>query len=80
MKKQVKLNFSVDEAKIIFDALSSHRYKISNKKDTLVEDFQPVRGEQEDVQQFMNERMLAIESEIAKTDQIFEKIGHFVKE
>jgi flagellar motor component MotA len=79
MKKQVVLNFTIDEAKIIFDALSSHRYKISNKKDAISEEFATQNIDQEAVQEFMNQRISAIESEIEKTDEIFKKIGEFVK-
>lgn len=82
MKKQVSLSFSIDEAKIIFDALSSHRYKILTKKDTLSDELNTNSDDDdhEEKQEFVNQRIMAIESEVEKTNQIFEKIGEYVKE
>lgn len=76
MKKQVNLSFSLAEAKIIFDALSSHRYKISKKKQSILED----KFLQDEAQEFVNQRILAIESEIEKTNDIFQKLGHLLKD
>lgn len=76
MKKQVSLSFSLSEAKIIFDALSSHRYKISRKKETILED----QALQNGAQAFVKERVLAIESEIEKTNDIFHKLGKLLQE
>ncbi|MGK7397901.1 MAG: hypothetical protein ACNS62_25235 [Candidatus Cyclobacteriaceae bacterium M3_2C_046] len=77
MKKEINLKFSVEEAKIIFDALSSHKYKIAKKRSSL----SPIEGSQEDEKaEFIAQRLQAIENEIVKTDLIFNKIGEYVKE
>lgn len=78
MKKEFNIKFSVDEAKIIFDALSSHRFKIAQKKFTLSTDHINPKQENE-VREFMNQRLQAIENEIERTDEIFKKIGKFMK-
>jgi len=76
MKKQVSLSFSLAEAKIIFDALSSHRYKISKKREAILEDQQTRNG----AQAFVKQRVLAIESEIEKTNDIFQKLSALLQE
>lgn len=76
---EIKLSFSLEEAKIIFDALSSHRFKIAKKKESLSEFSDEGKIIDEKII-FLAQRLKAIESEIAKTDTIFQKIGEYVKE
>jgi hypothetical protein len=78
-RREVNLKFSMDEAKIIFDALSAHRYKIAKKKDSMSEDTPP-HPEGHEVQEFMNQRITALESEIEKTNEIFKKLGQYLKD
>jgi len=75
-KKQINITFSIEEAKIIFDALSSHRFKISRKKDGLNENIK----DEEKMVEFISSRLKAIDNEIARTDEIFNKIGRYVKD
>jgi cupin superfamily acireductone dioxygenase involved in methionine salvage len=79
-KREVNLVLSIDEAKIIFDALSAHRYKIASKKMTMSEDYASQIKNLDEVQEFMSQRIMAIESEIEKTNEIFKKLGQYIKE
>lgn len=72
---QVNLSFSKDEAKIIFDALSAHRFKISQKKSNLSQ-----QVSKSEIEAFLNQRLNAIDNEIAKADNIFDKLGQIMRE
>ncbi|MFW5762203.1 MAG: hypothetical protein ACOCXH_14610 [Cyclobacteriaceae bacterium] len=74
-ENQVSLSFSKDEAKIIFDALSAHRFKISQKKTNLSQ-----QNSKSELEAFLSQRLDAIDSEIAKADIIFDKLGNIFKE
>lgn len=73
-ENQISLSFSKDEAKIIFDALSAHRFKISQKKSNLAQQSTA------EIEAFLSHRLDAIDNEIAKADNIFEKLGNIFKE
>ena len=77
-QKEINLSFSVEEAKIIFDALSSHRFKIAKKKERISELPDAEKNIDEKLL-FLAQRLKAIENEIEKTDSIFQKIGKYVK-
>jgi hypothetical protein len=74
-ENEVSLSFSKDEAKIIFDALSAHRFKISQKKSNLAQQLST-----SEIEAFLNQRLDAIDNEIAKADNIFDKLGNIFKE
>ena len=67
------VSFSKEEAKIIFDALSAHKFKIAQKKNSLSDTLKD--SEQ---MMFLNQRLNAIESEIQKADLIFDKLGNII--
>ncbi len=71
---QVNISFSKEEAKIIFDALSAHKFKISQKKSDLSNNLSLA-----EMEAFLNQRFNAIDNEIATADKIFDKIGHVMK-
>jgi hypothetical protein len=80
MSKEIILNLSRDEAKILFDALSSHRYKMISKKGNLAPE-QELSTNPEEIQKadFIHQRIEAIEREIDKSNTIFQKLGEIVE-
>jgi len=71
---QVNISFSKEEAKIIFDALSAHKFKISKKKNNLD------TNSKTELEAFLHQRLNAIDSEIAKADNIFDKLGLIMRD
>jgi len=73
------INLSLDEAKILFDALSSHRFKMLRKRDNVSPGDQQLK-ETEMKMAFLKERINAIENEIDKSNTIFQKLGKIVQQ
>ena len=74
------LDLSYDEAKILFDALSSHRFKMLRKKDNVTPEYQQNLQATEEKLAFLKNRIMAIENEIDKSNIIFQKLGKIVQQ